>query len=48
MKHILPTQRIAKTISESGVCSRRQAEKLIALGKVSKTEQFRKCPDVST
>ena len=35
MKNILPTQRIAKTISESGICSRRQAEKLITLGKVS-------------
>ena len=35
MKKILPTQRIAKTIAESGICSRRQAENLISLGKVS-------------
>ncbi|MDB9762575.1 rRNA pseudouridine synthase [Alphaproteobacteria bacterium] len=34
MKNQLPTKRIAKTIAESGICSRRQAEKLIALGKV--------------
>ena len=34
MKTQLPTKRIAKTIAESGICSRRQAEKLITLGKV--------------
>ena len=34
MKTQLPTKRIAKTIAESGMCSRRQAEKLITLGKV--------------
>ena len=34
MKTQLSTKRIAKTIAESGICSRRQAEKLITLGKV--------------
>ena len=34
MKNNEKPQRIAKTIAESGICSRREAEKLINLGKV--------------
>jgi 23S rRNA pseudouridine2605 synthase len=34
MKNNETPQRIAKTIAESGICSRREAEKLINLGKV--------------
>ena len=34
MKNNEKPQRIAKTIAESGICSRRDAEKLISLGKV--------------
>lgn len=43
----LPSERIAKTIARSGLCSRRDAERLIAEGRVSLNGQRLQSPAVN-